>query len=79
MASLSVQNMRESVMGVYPWIGWRHKVERMSDAQIIALYHKFVSIGKLCEAPDKPVTGPKRNVPKFDEYLGEQLSIDDIL
>ena len=79
MASLSVQNMRESVTRVYPGIGWRHKVERMSDAQIIALYHKFVSIGKLYKGSDKSVKEPKKDIPKFDEYVGEQLSIDDIL
>ena len=39
---MSVEQMRERVREQYPYPKWSHKVDKMSDAQIIALYYKFI-------------------------------------
>jgi len=38
---------REKVKEVYPYLKWWKKVDRMTDAQIIALFFRFKREGKL--------------------------------
>lgn len=40
---MSIEQMRGYVINKYPGPGWRGKVAKMSDNQIIALYHRFVN------------------------------------
>ena len=45
---MSVEQMRCAVAAAYKSSdSWQKKVAKMSDSQIIALYHKFLSSGKL--------------------------------
>lgn len=44
---MSIQQMRKAIEDVYQGESWKHKVSRMSDNQIIAIYHKFLTSKKL--------------------------------
>jgi hypothetical protein len=44
---MSVEQMRISVEKAYPGEKWKKKVARMSDAQVIAIYYKFLDGKKL--------------------------------
>lgn len=48
---MSVEYMRECLLKVYPTKKWRVKVNRMSDTQVIAVYHKFLFEGKFDKKP----------------------------
>jgi hypothetical protein len=39
---MSVSNMRAAIAQVYPGQGWKYKVAKMSDQQVIAVYFSFV-------------------------------------
>ena len=40
---MSVQQMRKYVSDAYPGDRWKAKVKKMSDNQIIAVYHRIIS------------------------------------
>lgn len=40
MASLTVEHMRIALIERYPGDKWRHRVERMEDDQVLAVYHR---------------------------------------
>jgi hypothetical protein len=42
---MSVQQMRVEITKVYKGERWRLKVLRMTDNQVIAVYHRFVKDG----------------------------------
>ncbi len=45
---MSVEQMRCAVAAAYKSSdSWQKRVAKMSDGQIIAIYHKFLSSGKL--------------------------------
>lgn len=44
---MSVDQMRYSISMAYSGKKWANKVKRMSDSQVIAVYHRFVAQGKL--------------------------------
>lgn len=46
---MTTDDLRCSVAAVYPGPKWQHKVDRMPDNQVYALYHKLV----LGDAPAK--------------------------
>ena len=41
------EQIRASVISVYPGQKWKHKVASMSDAQVVAIYHEFMRKGKI--------------------------------
>ena len=44
---MRVDQMREAIRKVYPGQGWQFKVDQMSDAQVIAVYKRFLNEKKL--------------------------------
>lgn len=44
---MPVWMMREYVQKAYAGSKWRAKVERMSDSQILAVFHRLQNIGKI--------------------------------
>lgn len=67
---MTVEQMRDKISEVYSGWGWKTKVARMYDDQVIAVYHNFLERGMF----DKP--SPVRT---HDGRRVKQLSIDDIL
>lgn len=51
MAYLSVDEMRQEIKKAYPGVGWARKVSCMYDAQVIAIYYKFLADGKFDRKP----------------------------
>ena len=45
MASNGVANMREAIIGAYPGLRWRSRVNAMEDSQVIAIYNDFIRKG----------------------------------
>ena len=39
---MSVEQMRAEIMKLYPGSGWRSRVLKMSDAQVVAIYNKQI-------------------------------------
>ena len=39
---MSIEQMRAEVAALYPWDGWRAKVAKMPNGQILAIYGKRV-------------------------------------
>ena len=91
MAWITVDQMREEILRVYPEDGWRYRVLEMSDRQVAAIYNRMLSEGKLKKEPDKKLETPPAlwgkpailNVAKVnyvvaeDEiFVGEQLKFD---
>ena len=79
MAWITVDQMREEILRVYPEDGWRYKVLEMSDRQVAAIYNRMLSKGKLKKEPifkKKPDISYETVVAeakKYGEYYGEQL------
>ena len=76
----SVEAMRDDISKVYKGPGWKEKVKRMSDRQIIAIYYSFCETGKFDkkihnEKPRESVTVAEPGV-YFQPDIGEQLSFD---
>lgn len=53
------QKEREYVSGMYKNSGWRRKVAKMSEAQVIAIYLKAQSKLKREEKPPDPPEDPQ--------------------
>ena len=68
-----VREMREAISKVYNGAMWRNKVARMSDNQVIAVYHNFQSKGKF-DKP-KPADKPVKKVDENQIAGAEQLTI----
>lgn len=45
--TMTVEQMRAAIKKSYDTDSWKKKVSKMSDAQIIAVYHKFAVCKKL--------------------------------
>lgn len=56
MASNGVANMREAIIGAYPGLRWRSRVNAMEDNQVIAIYNDFIRKGVFnkVRVPKKP-------------------------
>lgn len=44
---MSIEQMRAAVISVYPGKKWKERVDRMPDAQVVAIYKSFVQEGKI--------------------------------
>ena len=66
---MTIEKMRGEIALAYPGMAWAARVSRMSDEQVIAVYHRLSTTGKLEEAYEER----RRNrSPEF-----RQLSIFD--
>ena len=72
---MKTEQMRHEIAKVYKGAGWQKKVKKMNENQVIAIYYKFLSNGKL-KAPPKAY-GFSPAVIIADEH--HQISFDDIL
>ena len=77
---MSINQMRAAIAEVYTGNKWKRKVEKMHDDQIIAVYYKFLKNGKFEQhEPEirdkKKMREPRKEVPSFDSWHGEQLTI----
>ena len=43
---MTVEQMKQEILKVYPGATWQKKVEKMKAGQILAIYSKFLSEGK---------------------------------
>lgn len=84
---MTVEQMREEILNVYPSESWETRVKRMPDDQVTAIYLKFSASGKFdknkkniekaasdLEKPEQ--TCEDENVFGVSTY-GEQLSLFD--
>lgn len=81
MAWLSVDQMRDEILRVYPWEGWVLRVKEMSDRQVAAIYNRMLASGDLKDPEKKPDLKPtvietKKPENKFKIYEGEQIKFD---
>lgn len=75
---MSVEEMRREIAIAHNGDGWKYRVSKMRDEQVIAIYYSFLKRGKF---------NPKKNKPqekKTEDFVnktskGVQLSFDDIL
>jgi len=77
---MSVNQMRAAIADVYSGKKWQRKVEKMHDDQVVAVYNNFLRTGKFeqreIEKRDKKKSREShREVPSFDSWNGEQLSL----
>lgn len=50
---MDIYDMRAAIVSVYPNATWKHRVSRMGDDQIVAIYYKFLKDGKFDKKPKK--------------------------
>lgn len=67
---MTIEQMRGEISLAYPGVAWTARVKRMSDNQVVAVYHRLSATGKLEEAMKER----KRN--HSPQYY-QQLSIFD--
>lgn len=67
---MTIEQMRNEISMAYPGDGWKLKVARMIDNQVIAVYHRLATTGKLDEAAKER---KRKSIPEY-----KQLSIYDI-
>lgn len=62
MASMNVENMRTAIIGAYPGLRWKSRVNSMEDRQVIAIYNHFVRDGVFYKVrvPKQPSDGCKQ-------------------
>ena len=70
---MTTDQMRHAISRVYPSENWRHKVDKMSDGQVFAIYQKFLAEGKLdSDRQYKPVNKIQISRKEYEaKYLGE--------
>lgn len=44
---MDIKQMRELIMGAYPGGKWKKRVEAMSDDQVVSVYNRLKSEGKI--------------------------------
>ena len=56
---MTVVQMKKHISDVYDNWRWRDKVRRMSDAQVIAIYHSFLQKGKFKKTKSTRLPGER--------------------
>ena len=72
---MSVEKMRGEIRLAYPGVAWTARVDRMSDEQVIAVYHRLSVTGKLEEAYEerkRNKTPQMRQISFFDKEYAAQ-------
>lgn len=74
---MTIQQMKNAIANVYDTTSWRNKVERMYDAQIVAIYYNFSNRGILNKVmkSEKQVAADKNK--QKEKY--QQLSFFDMI
>lgn len=44
---MTIEQMRAEIIKTYPSLTWTEKVNKMTDAQVIAIYKRFLADGKI--------------------------------
>ena len=82
MAWLSIEQMREEILRVYPGDSWRHRVMEMPDRKVAAIYRRMLCEGILKESEKKKLEVKPADIPvkkpenRFGNMVGEQLKFD---
>lgn len=79
---MTVQQMRNAILGVYDTKSWKKKVANMYDDQIIAIYHSFRNKGMLGTVvrKEKPEFTDLVMIPVEHKQLeSQQISMFDLL
>lgn len=81
---MSVDQMREAILEVYPNSTWRRKVDKMPDEQVIAIYMSFLNNGRFEQLERMKFQKGSRGfgMDPFERSLGpgtyEQLTFDGL-
>lgn len=79
--SLTINQMRNMVAGVYMGKKWAVKVAHMDDGQVIAIYNDFLKKGKFEKKRGKrPLRSGKEKpvmTTDYTKYSGKQITIFD--
>ena len=70
---MPVERMREIIEDQYPGIGWKTRVSRMGDAQVIAIYHTMLERGTLKKR--SPRSFERAHQISMEEYVSEQCGV----
>lgn len=70
---MNVELMRSEINKVYLGNSWRERVKRMSDEQVIAVYHSFLRNDKFKKHATNTINTVK------EPHEPRQLTFDDIL
>lgn len=68
---MTIEQMRKNISRVYSGVGWKTKVDRMEDSQVLAVYYSFLKNNRFQEK--------KKIHPDARGLLPRQLTFDDIL
>lgn len=69
----SIETMRGVIRLAYSGLSWKTKVDRMSDDQVCAVYHRFSCTGKLDEISRKKKSeGHVKQLSIFDKGFAPQ-------
>lgn len=68
---MNVESMRREISKVYPRAGWKLKVKRMPDAQVMAIYYNFLKNNRFEQKiKQKQEKKPKhKQLTFFDEMI----------
>ena len=67
---MTIEKMRGEIRLAYPGVAWTARVDRMSDEQVCAVYHRLATTGKLEEAYEerrRNKTPKMRQLSMFDQ------------
>ena len=70
---MNVELMRSEIAKAYPGDDWKKRVKRMSDEQVIAVYHSFLRNDKFKKHATNTINTVK------EPHEPRQLTFDDIL
>lgn len=77
---MSIEQMREAISDAYSSDGWKRKVSRMPEDQVMAVYFKLKERGCLDKKHHKPkreYTKPTVSISRDERPV--QLTFDDLL
>ena len=61
---MTINEKRAAIARVYSSESWQEKVKKMSDYQVIAIYHKFLANGKFDREPVRTISRLATNIGK---------------
>lgn len=67
---MKVEQMRSEIANAYPGDSWKTRAKKMSEKQVIAIYHSFLR---------NDIFNLLRNQTKKEEPTYKQLTFDDML
>lgn len=79
---MTVHEMRREISEVYPGEGWKNKVSKMPEDQVMAVYFNFLEKGRFSKVDKKQQqeennkASVKATGALFTPYVGTQLKFD---